>query len=134
MNNLNNPTEDFNEGVVNNEINYDDDDYDHGFWGPKKKKQDNSDAYGFQDPGDMSFGRAAFEKIVTIMLSVKVHIMVSILIISTWLLINGFINGGEWTTVNTTVVSIVVGLRESFKMSAINYKRTKKTNKEKFRQ
>lgn len=97
------------------------------------KRNDNSDSYGFQDPGDISFGRAAFEKIVTIMLSVKVHIMVSLLIISTWLLVNGYISGGEWTTVNTTVISIVVGLRETFKMSAINYKRTAKTNTEKFK-
>jgi len=102
------------------------------FW--EKPKRDDSDAYGFQDPGDISFVRAAFEKIVTIMLSVKVHIMVSLLVISTWLLVNGYISGGEWTTVNTTVISIVIGLRETFKMSAINYKRTTKTNTEKFKQ
>lgn len=99
------------------------------------KRNDNSDAYGFQDPGDITFARAAFEKIITIMLSVKVHIMVSLLAVSTWLLVNGYISGGEWTTVNTTVISIVIGLRETFKMSAINYNRkSNKTdvNKKKF--
>lgn len=93
--------------------------------------RDDSDHYGFQDPGGISFFRAAFEKIVTIFLSVKVQVIASILTISTWLLMHDFINGGEWTTVNTTVISIIVGLRETFKMSAINYARKK--NRDKFR-
>ena len=90
--------------------------------------------FDFRHPGDITFARAAFEKIITIMLSVKVHIIVSLLAVSTWLLVNGYISGGEWTTVNTTVISIVIGLRETFKMTAINYKRTAKTNTEKFKQ
>ena len=58
-------------------------------------------------------------KLVATFISVKVWGLVSITTISTLLLLNEYISGGEWTTVNGTVYSVIFGMREIFKVSSI---------------
>ena len=60
-----------------------------------------------------------FTKLVATMISVKVWGLITVTIISTWLLINGYIDGGNWTTVMTGVFGIIYGMREIFKISKI---------------
>ena len=42
-------------------------------------------------------------KLVTIFVSVKVWGLLAITSISTWLLVNGYIEGGHWVTINDTI-------------------------------
>jgi len=60
-----------------------------------------------------------FMKIIETMISVKVWVIFSIMYLSTWLLINQFIEGGVWGTVNTAVISTVLAVREGFKISRV---------------
>ena len=58
-------------------------------------------------------------KLVSIFISVKVWGLTATTTISTLLLLNGYISGGEWTTVNGTVYSVVFGMREAFKIASV---------------
>jgi len=57
------------------------------------------------------------KKVLETLISVKVWIIFSILIVSTYLLIKGYISGQVWGTVNTAVISTIAAIREGFKIS-----------------
>ena len=58
-------------------------------------------------------------KLVETFISVKVWGLIAITSISTWLLLNAYIAGGEWVTVNTCVYATVFGVREVYKISKV---------------
>ncbi len=74
---------------------------------------------------DKEYWTLLFRKILETLLSVKVWVIFSVMSISTWLLIHthpdgqSYINGQVWGTVNTSVISVVIALREGFKISRI---------------
>jgi hypothetical protein len=74
---------------------------------------------------DREYIELLIRKILETLLSVKVWIIFGVLWLSTWLLthvgVNGqsYINGQVWGTVNASVISVVVALREGFKISRI---------------
>jgi len=59
------------------------------------------------------------KKVIETIISVKVWIIFSLLIISTYLLINGFLDGKTWAAINGGVISTIVGLREAFKVAKV---------------
>lgn len=59
------------------------------------------------------------EKIIETMLSVKVWIIFSFVILATVLLIFGFISATVWGSSTTTVISLVLAVREGFKVSKV---------------
>jgi hypothetical protein len=86
----------------------------------KKKKECVIFSKGFWD--------RVFVKIVEICISVKVWGLVSSMGVSTWLLISGYIAGGEWTTINTGIFATIYGVREAYKITRFN--NTYEDNKE----
>lgn len=68
---------------------------------------------------DPKFKKAAMRKFVENMLSVKVWVIIFLLVISTAMLINGFITGDVWAAVNGGVISTVFALREGFKVAKV---------------
>jgi len=56
-------------------------------------------------------------KVVATSISVKVWILIVCWVTSTTLLVKGFISGGEWTTINGSVTSVVAGMRELYKIA-----------------
>lgn len=69
---------------------------------------------------DKNYWIGAGTKLVDTLISVKVWGLISILTVSTWMLNQGLISGGEWTTVNTTIFGIIYGMREIFKISRVS--------------
>lgn len=61
-------------------------------------------------------------KITETMISVKVWTIFSVLLISTYLLMNGFISDSVWGSVNSGIIATVFALRESFKIARIKIK------------
>ena len=59
-------------------------------------------------------------KIVETLISVKVWGLVATTSISTWLLLNEYIMGGEWVTLNTCVYATIFGVREIYKIARVN--------------
>ena len=59
------------------------------------------------------------KKIVESAISVKVIVIFSYLIISTFLLWHGKMSGGDFATSNGAIISIVFALREGFKVAKI---------------
>ena len=60
-----------------------------------------------------------FEKLIDTFTSVKVLTMMFTCIISTILLFKGLVSGSDWTKINATVVSVVMALREGFKVTRV---------------
>lgn len=58
-------------------------------------------------------------KLTEIVLSVKVLIMVGIVWISTYLLTHEYINGEQWVQTVVPLLSIVLGLREAYKLGRV---------------
>lgn len=52
-------------------------------------------------------------------LSMKWWIIVFIVLITTMLVMEGLMTGGEFVTINTTLISVVAGMREIFKVAKI---------------
>lgn len=65
------------------------------------------------------FWDGVFVKLIETCISVKVWGLVSVMVVATWLLINKFIDGSNWTTVVTGTFGIIYGMREIFKISRI---------------
>jgi phosphotransferase system glucose/maltose/N-acetylglucosamine-specific IIC component len=70
-------------------------------------------------------------KLVETFISIKVITIFTVLIVSTWLLILGFLTAAVWGSVNAGVISTVYALREAVKISHINKEREEIYNKEK---
>jgi hypothetical protein len=64
-------------------------------------------------------------KIVETIISVKVWVIFSIIVISTILLVKSFIDGTVWGTVNTAVISTVIAVREGFKITRTRQQKEK---------
>ena len=60
-----------------------------------------------------------FKKIIESMISVKVIVIFSYLIISAYLLWHGKMSGSDFATSNGAIISVVFALREGFKVSKI---------------
>jgi phosphotransferase system glucose/maltose/N-acetylglucosamine-specific IIC component len=58
-------------------------------------------------------------KLVETFISIKIITIFSVLIVSTWLLITGFLTATVWGSVNAGVISTVYALREAVKISHI---------------
>ena len=67
-----------------------------------------------------SFWDGVSTKLVETFISVKVWGLVAITSISTWLLLNGYIQGSEWATVITGVYMTIFGVREIYKVARVN--------------
>lgn len=73
-----------------------------------------------------------FVKIIRTLISVKVWGLIGVPAFSTVLLIKGYLDSADWTTVNTTTISVIYGMREFFKISnlestekVVNYERSR---------
>jgi len=60
------------------------------------------------------------KKIIETIISVKVLTIAALMATSTKLVLLGFMTGGEWATVNGSIISIVFALREGFKITRVN--------------
>jgi len=73
--------------------------------------------------GRMFFTRRFWDGVVTKLvetfISVKVWGLITITTLSTLLLLNGYIDGGQWTTVITAIYATIYGVREVYKISSI---------------
>lgn len=58
-------------------------------------------------------------KLVATFISVKVWGLIVTWVLSSLFLIKGFLDGGEWVTVNGTVSSVIFGARELFKIASV---------------
>lgn len=65
---------------------------------------------------DKNYWVVVGRKIVETLISVKIWVIFSIMVTSTWLLIHQFIDGNVWGTVNAAVISCVIVVREGFKI------------------
>jgi phosphotransferase system glucose/maltose/N-acetylglucosamine-specific IIC component len=70
-------------------------------------------------------------KLIETFISIKVITIFTVLIVSTFLLITGFLTATVWGSVNAGVISTVYALREAVKISHINKEREELYNKEK---
>ena len=69
-------------------------------------------------------------KIVETITSIKVLGLATMTSLSTYLLVHGHIDGGQWTTTNTAIYGLIFGMREAFKLSQIYQQvKTKVTGK-----
>lgn len=59
-------------------------------------------------------------KLVATFISVKVWGLIVLWVLSSVFLVKGYIDGGEWVTVNGTVTSVIYGCREFFKIASVN--------------
>lgn len=69
---------------------------------------------------EITFGRSVFIKIIETIISVKIQVIFTLLIVSTIMLWNDKLSGDVWGTVNAAVISTVFALREGFKVSKVN--------------
>lgn len=58
-------------------------------------------------------------KITEISLSVKVLSVIGITWVNTWLVIEGYISGGNYATVQVALITTVLSMREIFKISKL---------------
>ena len=58
-------------------------------------------------------------KLVATFISVKVWALLFTWVASSVFLVKHYIAGGEWVTINGTITSIVMGMREIFKIASI---------------
>lgn len=65
------------------------------------------------------FWDAVASKIVETLVSVKVWGLISSMSVSTILLVNGYLTGGNWVATNTTIFSVIFGARELFKIQSL---------------
>ena len=68
---------------------------------------------------DKPFWRSAGKKFIENLLSIKVWVMFSLLIITSVMVFYDKLSGGAFATVNGGVISTVFALRESFKIAKI---------------
>lgn len=66
------------------------------------------------------------DKVIANITSVKVWILGATLLVSTIILYDGHISGGEWVGINTSITTTIVGMREIFKVEKV--RRLKKEN------
>lgn len=71
------------------------------------------------------------KKIIETCISVKVLTITAILIISTYLVLHGFMSGGEWGAVNGGIIATVFALREGMKIAKVKSKGINNTEKNK---
>ena len=67
----------------------------------------------------MEFNELAKQKFVENLLSVKVWIVFSVLILSSLFLYLGLLTGAVWGSVNGGVISTICALREAFKVARV---------------
>jgi hypothetical protein len=84
----------------------------------KTISQTNKDK-GFSTFLSFPFWDSVFVKITESLVSVKVWGLISITTLSSIFLVKGYISGGDWVTINSSVYGIIYGMREIFKMSRI---------------
>ena len=65
------------------------------------------------------YWKAVGNKLVENLTSLKMWVIVGVLAVSTKLLIAGFITGGDWTTMNTVLISVLGGMREAYKVAKV---------------
>lgn len=58
-------------------------------------------------------------KLVATFISVKVWALIVTWILSSYFLCKGLLKGGDWVTINGTVTSVVMGMREIFKIASV---------------
>lgn len=63
------------------------------------------------------FKKTLLEKLLYQLISVKVWFLIAILIISTLMCTQLFITGSEWVSLNTVIVTAVLGSREAVKIA-----------------
>ena len=66
-----------------------------------------------------TFIRDAKEKLIESILSIKVWIIFTYMWVSSALLLYDKLDGSSWATSNVSVISVVIGLREAFKVSKV---------------
>lgn len=62
---------------------------------------------------------AMIVKMTEIMMSLKVQVIVGITAVSTWLVVNSYIDGGNWTTIMCCLITTTLSIREAYKISRI---------------
>lgn len=60
------------------------------------------------------------QKVMSTLISVKVWVMASVFIVSTWLLIIGLLTGDHWVQINGILMSTVLVSRQAFKMQMVS--------------
>lgn len=65
------------------------------------------------------YWKAVGNKVVENLTSLKMWIIIGVMIVSTTLLVKGFVNGGDWVTMNTTLIAVLGGMREAYKVAKI---------------
>lgn len=71
------------------------------------------------EPLGSDFWKSVIRKLVETFISVKVWTIFGVLGLSTHLLVNKFISGGEWGMLNGGVISTVFAMREYFKVEKV---------------
>jgi hypothetical protein len=71
------------------------------------------------------FKRNYLEKLLSTMISVKVWFFIIIFSVSTFLLTNSYITGGDWVTVVVSSVTVIIVSRESSKISIVRGTKSK---------
>ena len=67
----------------------------------------------------IEFWIAVFVKIIRTFTSVKVLGLIFFTYLTTWLLLNKYIDDNSWTIAVTTVVTVIYGVREVYKLENI---------------
>ncbi len=67
--------------------------------------------------GENGFWQNWFSKLLFTFISVKVWGLIACTWVSTYLLIQGFIDKGQWLTFNTTIWALIFGMKEIFRIS-----------------
>jgi len=60
-----------------------------------------------------------FEKVIDNLISAKMWIIYLVLTVTTILVWHGKISGGDFTTINTTLITVVAAMREVFKIEQV---------------
>ncbi len=67
--------------------------------------------------GESGFWPSWISKFLFTLISVKVWGLVACTWISTWLLLNSFLEKGQWLTFNTTIWALIFGMKEIFRIA-----------------
>jgi len=62
---------------------------------------------------------AVFTKLVDNLLSVKVWVIIGVLALTAKMVYDQQLSGGEFVTINTSLTSIAIGMREVFKVNRV---------------
>lgn len=65
---------------------------------------------------EVPFKTSALRKLVTNVISIKVWVIAAVMVVSTYIILDGKMTGGEWAAINGGVISTIAALREGFKV------------------